>query len=117
MSDDTKDTKFKPGNPGGPGRPAGSRNKLAEDFLAALHADFQEHGAETIAQVRAEKPDQYLKVIASILPKELNVRVSDLDGLNDEELDGRIAALARALQLEAGPGESAGREETPPRTH
>jgi hypothetical protein len=38
---------FKSGNPG---RPKGSRNKLGEAFLDALHADWQEHGTEAIAR-------------------------------------------------------------------
>ena len=33
--------RFQPRNPG---RPKGSRNKLGEDFIAALAADFAEHG-------------------------------------------------------------------------
>lgn len=38
-----------------------------------LYADFAEHGTEAIARVREEKPDQYLKVIASLLPKEVKL--------------------------------------------
>lgn len=81
---------FKAGNPG---RPKGSRNKLGEAFLEALHADFTEHGVVAIQTVRAEKPDQYLKVIASILPKELNVNVNDTDVMTDDELIERVRRL------------------------
>lgn len=81
---------FKAGNPG---RPKGSRNKLGEAFLAALHDDFNEHGIAAIQTVRAEKPDQYLKVIASILPKELNVNVNDTDAMTDDELIDRVRRL------------------------
>ena len=96
---------FKPGNPG---RPKGSRNKLGEAFLAALHEDFKEFGVGAIEKVRMEKPDAYLKVIASILPKELNIRVED--ELSDTELDERIRQLASALSLEIGTGRVAGDE-------
>ena len=44
-----------------------------EAFIAALLADWQEHGAKAIERVRLEKPEQYLKVIASILPKDITV--------------------------------------------
>ena len=39
---------------GGPGRPAGSRNKLTEEFLGDLHAAWHEHGREAIDRVIAE---------------------------------------------------------------
>ena len=66
------DTKFKPGKSGNPqGRPKGARSKLGTAFLEAMLKDFSEHGELVISTVRAEKPDQYLKVVASILPKEI----------------------------------------------
>lgn len=63
--------RFVAGNSGNGGRPPGARAKLGEAFIAAIYLDFQAHGAETIIKVRDEKPDQYLKVVASILPKEI----------------------------------------------
>ncbi|WP_427026602.1 hypothetical protein ACP4J4_20245 (plasmid) [Aureimonas ureilytica] len=63
---------FPAGNNANPkGRPKGARSKLSEAFLEALRADFDEHGIAAIRAVREEKPDQYLRVIASILPKEI----------------------------------------------
>ena len=61
---------FQPGNTLGKGRPKGSRNKLGEDFLSALQQDFSEHGVAAITKVREDRPHEYLKVVASILPKE-----------------------------------------------
>lgn len=89
--------RFKPGNPG---RPKGSRNKLGEDFLKALHADFEENGVEAIAQVREEKPDQYLKVIASILPKEIEMGENFASALK-ESRDAAVGAFMRAVAEEA----------------
>ncbi|WP_143149275.1 DUF5681 domain-containing protein [Hyphomicrobium sp. CS1BSMeth3] len=87
---------FRPGQSGNPrGRPKGSRNKLGEDFLSALQADFAEHGPATIAKVREDRPHEYLKVVASILPKELNVKTSPLEGLSDEELEESIQFLRK----------------------
>lgn len=86
---------FKAGNPG---RPKGSRNKLGEAFIEAMHADFSEHGVDVIAKVRSEKPDQYLKVIASILPKDLNVNINQMDDLSDDQLIERIRSLDSAIR-------------------
>jgi hypothetical protein len=89
-------TKFAAGQSGNPaGRPKGSRNKLGEAFVSALHADFQEHGVDVIARVRLEKPDQYLKVVASLLPKE--IKIEAVNDLSDGQLDQRIKQLLAAL--------------------
>jgi len=79
------------------GRPIGSRNKLNEKFILALHDDFVEHGPKVIARVREEKPDIYLKVIASILPRVLHVKdQSTFDGMTNEQLD-EILGTVRAV--------------------
>jgi len=62
--------RFVSGNIGG-GRPKGARAKLGEAFLQAMFDDFNKHGIAAVEQVREEKPDQYLKVIASLMPKEI----------------------------------------------
>jgi hypothetical protein len=85
--------------PGNPGRPRGSRNKLGEAFIAALAEDFEKHGVEVIERVRIEKPEAYIKVIASLLPKDLNLNVTKLDDLTDEQLLERL----RSLTKEAAP--------------
>lgn len=105
---------FKPGQSGNPaGRPKGARSKLGEAFLADMLADWEVHGADTIVKVRDEKPDQYLKVVASILPKELNVRVNEFDDLTDDQLARQFAAIASQL-ARAGVtiGEGTGQAET-----
>jgi hypothetical protein len=86
--------KWKPGvSPNPAGRPKGSRNKLGEEFVSALLADFNEHGPAVIENVRAEQPAQYLKVIAAVIPKEVNVSVGQLEELSDADLARGIAIL------------------------
>jgi hypothetical protein len=89
--------RFIAGNSGNGGRPKGSRNKLGEAFIEALQASFEQHGPETIETVRTEKPDQYLKVIASLLPKDVNLTVSDERELTDEQLIERVRTLTASI--------------------
>jgi hypothetical protein len=87
---------FQSGNDGhGGGRRAGSRNKLQTDFLEALAADFAQDGAGVIRIARVEKPIEWLKLIASVLPKEIVLEQSVLVDLTDEELGQHIALLQR----------------------
>ena len=88
------DTRFKPGNPG---RPKGSRHRLAGAFISALHDDFLEHGVSVIEAVRTERPHEYLKVVASILPKQIEIKENAFDDIGDEELAALIAAARSAL--------------------
>ena len=95
---DLKTGQFVVGHRGNGGRPKGSRNKLGEDFIQALHDDFTEHGVAAIATVRDTRPDQYMKVIASLLPKDVNLNVNQMDELTDEQLIERIRALDATIR-------------------
>jgi hypothetical protein len=67
--------------------------------VEALHADFQEHGPAAIRICRMEDPTNYLRVIASILPRELTIENAAAD-LTDDELDTMIVRL-KSEMLEA----------------
>jgi len=85
------------GNPAG--RPKGTRHRLGETFLDALLADFEKacaddpsQGALAIQMMRLEKPNEYAKMIASILPKEIEGTITAtlgeaLDALGDDDDD------------------------------
>jgi len=97
---------------GNPGRPRGARHKLGEQFLAALQADFEEHGPKTIEQVRIDRPQDYIKVIASLLPRDLNLNVNNLGEATDDELVQRLRDLESVIRpflaAEGGGGDRAG---------
>lgn len=63
---------WRPGQSGNPaGRQRGSRNKLSEDFFKALADDFAEHGIAALKAMRAERPSDYIKAVASLQSKEI----------------------------------------------
>ncbi len=65
---------FKPGvSPNPAGRPKGSRNKLSESFISALHNSFERNGPDVIEEVKADSPVEYLKLISSIVPKQFGL--------------------------------------------
>jgi hypothetical protein len=81
------------------GRPRGSRNKLAEDFLADLCADWKKHGTEVIADVRKMYPAVFLRTVASLVPRDQPspVQCSEFEHLSDLELLELLQEQARAL--------------------
>jgi hypothetical protein len=104
---------FKPGNPG---RPKGSRNKLGEAFIADLFATWQKRGLSAIERVIDEKPEAYLKVIASLLPKNVNLKHDHLDDLTDDQLIRKLAVLtemAKPLLSKLNAMEGEGKDITP----
>jgi hypothetical protein len=66
---------FQPGNNANPaGRPNGSRNKVSEDYVAALAADFEANGVEVIVRLREEDPRAYIKCVADLVPRDFHVQ-------------------------------------------
>ncbi len=83
---------FGPDNPPR-GRPKGSRHKLSEDFIKAMAEDFENHGKDAIVKMREDRPGDYIRVIASLMPKEATLTINQFDELTDEQLYARFSAL------------------------
>ena len=77
--------RFLSGNSGG-GRPKGSRNRLTERFMDTIANDFAEHGAEAIAKVRTGDPATYLKIVGSLVPRELIMQREESAAINSAEI-------------------------------
>jgi hypothetical protein len=107
-----KNPHLKPFAIGNPGRPKGSRNRLSEAFVSALHDDFKEHGARAIEEVRTDDPASYLRVIASIVPKQVEIKEGAFDGVDDEQLAAIVAAARSALGVGDGGREGVGDAES-----
>ncbi len=69
-----------------------ARIELTRRFTEELLVDFAANGASAIADCRLQKPDVYCKIIAGLLPKEIEIRPEAT--MSDNELN---AALLRYL--------------------
>jgi hypothetical protein len=91
VSGRAKNGTFLPGRQGGPGRPVGSRNRLSEKFLSDLQKVWLKKGANALDKVANENPEILVRVVASILPRQL-----------DATLDMNVNLFAKArTRLEA----------------
>jgi hypothetical protein len=84
---------------GGPGRPAGSRNRLTEDFLGDLHAAWQKHGREAIDRVVAEQPEKFLAIVA----KTIDVRRVEVGQPGEFSAVANKQEIIQMLEERAGP--------------
>lgn len=96
------------------GRPKGSRNKLAEDFLSDVLAEWENHGAVALSDMREKNPGDFVKMVAGLLPKEMTLNLNSESDLSDDELLAEIRKLHASLApfLAEGMGETAGAEQS-----
>ena len=78
---------------GSGGRKAGSRNKLQAKVFDSLLREWKDHGDDVLRIVRIEKPDVWLRVVTSLLPREVMFTDDRISQLTDEELSDYLAAL------------------------
>ena len=69
-----EDTQFKPGH--GKGRPKGARNKLSKAVLKEVLKKFNDMGSDVIDRVIEKDPSAFLRVVTSLVPKDLDVKHS-----------------------------------------
>ena len=88
-------TSWKPGQTGNPlGRPKGSRDTINEAFLKNLAADWREDGIEALRKAREDRPAEYCRMVASLLPRDQNIAVK-----NDNPVS---AAFMAAMKVPIG---------------
>jgi hypothetical protein len=99
-----RSNQFKPGHNIKGGRPRGSRNKLAQQVFDDIFRHWNEPAGGELCKGQAalellyrERPGEYLRLTASVLPKEF-VFENAVTELDDDELDRMIEMLReRAL--------------------
>lgn len=115
---DPETGRFLTGNIGG-GRKLGSRNKLSEQFLTDVLEEWEGHGKVAISDMREKNPGDFVKMVAGLLSKDVNLNINDnLGELSDDEVLGQIRDLCALLApfLAEGAGAEAGAA-VPPQVH
>ena len=91
-------TQWKPGQSGNPaGKPKGAKHKLQEDFIKDVQAAWEKQGKTAITMMIAEKPSDFVKMVAALMPKDITLNINDNSEMTDDELTGRIRDLAAQL--------------------
>ena len=88
-------TRFSAERPGR-AKQRGARDRMSAAFLATLADDFERHGAAVVAIVRERDPAIYLRIVASLQPKDVEVS-RPLESLSDAELLAVIDELRGAV--------------------
>ena len=90
---------WKPGESGNPaGRPRGSRHKLSEVFLGEVCTAWQEQGRAAIDAMIAKNPADFVRVVASLVPRQFDLSPQDPYGdIGDDELEEILTVLRSAI--------------------
>lgn len=101
------------------GRPKGSRTKFSEAFCQDMLDVWQKEGKQAIQDVRQSDPSTFLRVAASLIPKqysldkgenELDRIVEQLDGTSLDAAITGLIAIGSAKQTSQGKGEEGSSE-------
>lgn len=94
---DPETGQFLVGHSGNGGRPKGSRNKLGQQFIDDLFVEWQRSGAEALKRVAKDDPTAFVRVVAQILPKEIDTTLTTVD--IDIDLFAEAKTFAEAFRL------------------
>ncbi len=91
-----------PARPRPAARAVGPPGDLGEAMLADFLADWLENGATAIGAMRGEKPSDYVRVAAALVPKAAPRKPDPLEDMTDAELDRAIQETAARIGLDIG---------------
>src|SRR5215467_13161469 len=103
MSGET--TQFKPGRSKTGGRRKGTRDRISTALFEAI-------GDEAVRIARIERPVEYLRVVASLLPKEFEITDNRLKDISDDELDLLLEYTRQRIARGLAASADSGKEQT-----
>lgn len=96
---------FQPGHSGG-GNRRGKRDKITQAFLNDLELVWREDGAAALKAAAKDKPAEFAKMVASLLPRQVEIE-RPLADMNDDELAQLVDTIREALAAAKPPGSGA----------
>ena len=89
------------GNPGG--NRHRTRHLLNQEFMQALLLHFRQHGKKAIEKVARNQPAVYVKILALLVPREMQIEHTNrIKQMTDEEIEQAIEAIQTMLAARAG---------------
>jgi hypothetical protein len=80
-----------------PASAAEMRRRIHQAYLSYVLTDWKQFGAEAVAEVRQQRPLEYMRIVGAILPENNDVEADGLDQLTDEQLARNLQASLREL--------------------
>jgi hypothetical protein len=89
------------------GNPHGNRHRtrhlLNQEFMQALLLHFRQHGKQAIEKVARNQPAVYVKILALLVPREMQIEHTNrIKQMTDEEIEQAIEAIQTMLAARAG---------------
>jgi hypothetical protein len=89
------------GNPGG--NRHRTRHLLNQEFMQALLLNFRHQGKKAIEKVARNQPAVYVKILALLVPREMQVEhTNSIKQMTDEQIEQAIEAIQIMLAARAG---------------
>jgi hypothetical protein len=89
------------GNPGG--NRHRTRHLLNQEFMQALLLNFRHQGKKAIEKVARNQPAVYVKILALLVPREMQVEhTNSIKQMTDEQIEQAIEAIQTMLAARAG---------------
>jgi hypothetical protein len=80
-----------------------TRHLLNQEFMEALLLNFRHEGKKAIEKVAREQPGVYLKILALLVPREMQIEHTNrIKQMTDEEIEQAIEAIQTMLAARAG---------------
>ena len=80
-----------------------TRHLLNQEFMEALLVNVRHEGKKAIEKVARNQPAVYLKILALLVPREMQIEHTNrIKQMTDEEIDQAIEAIETMLAARAG---------------